>query len=141
MFHVQVITPEEQVYSSDAESVTLPTVTGEITILEHHIPLVTTLAPGMMTVRKGGEEHYFAVSRGVVEIEGTTIRILSDIADRVDTLDEQAVTDAKKRAEVLVKEKRQDTEGFAEATALLDRELARLKSVRRQRTRGRRTLS
>ncbi len=138
MFHVDVITPEAKIFSADADSVSLPTIMGEITILQHHVPLVTTLAPGMLTVRRGKEENYFALSRGVVEIEGNTIRVLSDIADRVDTIDEQAVVEAKKRAENLLKEKRTDTEAFTEASALLDREIARLRAVRRRRSEGRR---
>jgi F-type H+-transporting ATPase subunit epsilon len=91
----------------------------------------------MLTVRSAdGEEQYFALSRGVVQIEKNSIKILSDIADRVDALDEQSILDARKRAEDLVASRRQDNEGFIEATALLDRELARLKSVRRRRSRS-----
>lgn len=134
MLMIELITPEQRVYAGNADAVTLPTVTGEITILPHHIPLVTTLAPGMMVVRIGKEEQYFAVSRGVVEVDGAKIRVLSDIADRVDSLDEQAIVEAKNRAEKLVQEKREDVEGFTEATAILDRELARLRSVRRRKS-------
>lgn len=138
-FALSLVTPEETAFTGDAFSVTIPTTTGEITVLPGHIPLITTIAPGMMTVRMKEEERYFAVSRGVVEVSPTTIRILSDIADRVDTLDEQAIEAAKKRAEDLMNEKRGDTEGFAEATAILDREIARLRSVRRRPRSGRRT--
>ncbi len=129
---VELITPEAVVLSTEAQSVTLPTTAGEITVMRNHIPLVTTLAPGMMTVR-GSNEQFFAVSRGTVQVEPGSIRILSDIADRVDALDEKAVEEARLRAEKLLQDKRGDAEGFAEATAILDRELARLRSVRRRR--------
>ena len=134
MINVIVITPEGISYSSQAESVSLPTTEGEITVLTGHIPIVTTLHPGMMTVRSSGEEQYFAVARGVVEVTGSSVRVLSDIADRVDSLDEQAVEQAKRRAEELLASKRTDDEGFAEATAVLDREFARLRSVRRRKS-------
>lgn len=138
MISVTLITPEQTAFSGEASSITIPTTTGEITVLPGHIPLITTLAPGMMTVRMKDGEHFFAVSRGVVEVSAKNIRVLSDIADRVDSLDEQAIEQAKAKAEDLMKEKRGDTEGFAEATAILDREIARLRSVRRRPGRSRR---
>lgn len=131
-FSFSLVTPEGTAFTGDALSVTLPSTTGEITVLPGHIPLITTLAPGMMTVRIKDSEQFFAVSRGVVEVSAKNIRVLSDIADRVDSLDEQAIEDAKKKAEDLMNEKRGDTEGFAEATAILDREIARLRSVKRR---------
>lgn len=133
MFTLEVLTPDGIAFRSEADSVSIPTSVGEITVLEGHVPLVTTLGPGMLTIRTSEGEQYFAVSQGVVQVEKQNIRILSDIADRVDSLDEQAIEDARKRAEELVTTRKHDAEGFAEATALLDRELARLKSVRRRR--------
>jgi len=137
-FSFSLITPEATAFTGEASSVTIPTTTGEITVLPGHIPLISTLAPGMMIVRVKDGEQYFAVSRGVVEVTAKNIRVLSDIADRVDSLDEQAIEDAKRRAEDLMNEKRGDAEGFAEATAILDREIARLRSVRRRPRSGRR---
>lgn len=133
--HLSLVTPEASVLDTDVDSVTLPTANGEITILAHHLPLITTLAPGMMTVKTSESEESFAVSRGVVEVAGTHMVVLSDIADRVEELEEEAVEQAKKRAEQLLADKRADSEGFAEATAILDRELARVISVRRRRSR------
>ncbi|MBI1934648.1 hypothetical protein HYS30_03205, partial [Candidatus Peregrinibacteria bacterium] len=49
-------------------------------------------------------------------------------------LEEEAIRQAKEKAEQLLKEKRADAEEFAEASAMLERELARLKVVRRHRT-------
>jgi F0F1-type ATP synthase epsilon subunit len=51
----------------------------------------------------------------------------------VEALEEAAIEAAKARAEQLVADRRSDSEGFAEATAILEKELARLKSVRRRR--------
>jgi F-type H+-transporting ATPase subunit epsilon len=137
MFSLEVLTPDGTTVRTDAESVSVPTTNGEITILPGHVPLISTLEPGMLTVRNGKEEQFFAVSRGVIQVDRKSIRILSDIADRVDTLDESAIEDARNRAEKLVSEKRHDAEGFAEATAILDRELARLRTVRSHRSRRR----
>jgi F-type H+-transporting ATPase subunit epsilon len=137
MLYVAVITPDRSVYAGDAESVSLPTAQGEITVLPHHIPLISVVAPGTLTIRKGGEETLVAVTRGVVEIDGRSLRVLVDTADRAEELEEAAVLQAKQRAENLLKERRHDAEGFAEATALLEREISKLQVVRRHRSRRR----
>lgn len=135
--HVEIITPEETVYEGTADAITLPTADGEITVLPHHIPLITTLMPGVAIVRKEGKEELFAVSGGVIEIDGTSVRVLAEIADRAESLQEDLIEKARQTAEKLVSERRADSEGFAEATAILDRELARLKTVRKHRSRRR----
>jgi F-type H+-transporting ATPase subunit epsilon len=132
LLSVQLVTPESIAFSGEADSVTLPTADGEITVLPGHVPLVSAIAPGTMIVRSKGEEHFFAVARGVIEVAQTNVRVLSDIADRAEALEEAVIEQAKARAEKLVEEKRHDAEGFADATALLERELARLRSVRRR---------
>ena len=135
MLHVEIITPDETVYEGQAASITLQTTEGEITVLPGHIPLMTTLLPGVAMVRIEGKEEFFALSGGVVEVDGKTVRVLAQTADRAEGLEESAIEQAKARAEKVVAEKRSDAEGFAEATAILDRELAKLRTVRRSRAR------
>lgn len=136
MIRFQLITPDRVLYEGDADSVSLPTPQGEITVLPHHIPLISIVSPGSVLVRQGREEHVFAVSRGLVEVDGASLRVLADTADRADELQEEAIEKAKREAQALMTEKRDDVEGFAEATALLERELARLHTIRRHRTRS-----
>ncbi len=133
MLHLEIITPDSTVFDGNIEWVTLPTGDGEITVLEHHLPIITTLVPGTAIVHTSGEETSYAVSRGVIEIDGNGVRLLSDIADRADALEEATVEKAQQAAETLMNEKREDAEAFAEATAIFERELARLKTVRRHR--------
>ena len=131
MLHIEIVTPEGVLYSAAADSISLPTPDGEITILPHHIPLISSVAPGGILIRHGKEEFFFAVSRGAVEIDGTTVHVIVDSADRAEELEEQVILEAKAKAEALQKERRGDLEGFAEATAALERELAKLQVVRR----------
>ena len=135
LMHLDIITPDRAVYDGDCSSITLPTADGEITVLPRHVPLVTTIVPGTMTVRAPNREELYAVSRGVIEIDGKSVRVLTDIADRADSLEEAEIEKAKQEAELIMSEKRSDAESFAEATAVLDRELARLRTVRRHRAR------
>ena len=137
MLTLEIITPDQTVFQGQVDSVTLPTADGEITVLAHHIPLITSIQPGAVIARVGSEEHVFAVSRGVIEVQNSEVRVLSDIADRADQLEEAAVEKARETAEKLMTEKRDDAEGFAEATAILERELARSRAVRRHRSRAR----
>ena len=132
MLHIDIITPDGTVYQGDASSISLPTPDGEITILPHHIPLISILVPGTILVRLGSEEFLFAVSRGVIDVDGMTIRVLADTADRAEKLEETAIMEAKKNAEKLLSEKRHDAEGYADATAILEQELARLHTIRRR---------
>ena len=136
MIHANIITPEETVLDGAVESLTLPTADGEITVLGGHEPLITVLVPGTVIARKGKEEWFFACSRGVIEVDGKGIRVLADTADRAEKLEEAAVEAAHKAAEKLTSERRNDVEGFTEATALMERELARLSTIRRSKARG-----
>ena len=133
--YLEITTPDEMVYRGKADSVTLPSGDGEITVLPNHIALLSTVQPGTVIVRVGNDESFYAVSRGVVQVDGETIRILTDTADRAEGLEEEVIEAAKKRAEEMLKEKRDDVEEFTQATAVLEREIAKLRSVRRLRTR------
>jgi F-type H+-transporting ATPase subunit epsilon len=133
--HAELITSEGSAYSGEATSVTLPTGMGEITVLNHHIPLLSAVEPGTVIIRAVDGEHLFAVSRGVVQVGQNGLMILSDIADRAETLEEDAIELARKRAEELRDARRADAEEFADATATLEREMARLMSIRRLRGR------
>ncbi|MDD5040908.1 MAG: ATP synthase F1 subunit epsilon [Candidatus Peribacteraceae bacterium] len=134
MLRLEITTPDRPMFEGEVDSVSLPTPQGEITILPHHIPLISIVVPGVITIRQKGGEQLLAVSRGVIEVDGRTIRVMVDSADRADELQEQAILTAKAEAEKLQHEKRTDAEGFAEATAILERELARLHVVRRRRS-------
>jgi len=133
MLRLEITTPDREMFSGEADSISLPTPDGEITILPHHIPLISIVVPGSVLIRRGREEQLFAVSRGVVEVDGKTIHMMVDTADRAEELHEEAVEKAKAGAQKLMRERRDDREGFAEATAVLERELAKLRVVRRQR--------
>jgi F-type H+-transporting ATPase subunit epsilon len=134
MIRVEITTPDESVFSGEAMSVSLPTMDGEITVLAGHIPLVSIVVPGTAVIRDKDGEHLMAVTRGVIEIDGDAVKVLVQSADRVEGLEEEAIEAAKARAQKLMSERRDDSEGFAEATALLERELAKLQVVRRNRT-------
>ena len=137
--HFQVITPERVVFKDEIDEATLPTTEGEITVLPHHIPLVTLSKAGMIRLLKNKKEEYLAVSGGYVEVQpGNRLTILADTADRAEDLDLKKIEEAHERARRVMEEKRlTDDVAYASAAAALERELARLKVARKHHTRSR----
>lgn len=134
---IELTTPERVVFKEPADSLTVPTQDGEITVLPGHRPLVANLLPGMMTVRAKDEESYLAVSGGFIEVQpGGRILILADTAERAEELDLEKVEAARELARTLLTEKRNINEvAAAGAAAALERELARFKVARKYRSR------
>ncbi|MDO8598846.1 MAG: ATP synthase F1 subunit epsilon [bacterium] len=136
MLQLSIITPERTVYDGEVDQVTLPTTEGELTILPHHIPLVSTIAPGELRVRQGGKDVPMVIAGGFLEVlPGNRIAILADDALRVEELDVAAIEAARERARVaLIEERHGDDTSFADAAAALQRELARLRVARKYRS-------
>lgn len=132
--HLTVTTPERVVLETEVRSVNVPTVDGEIGILQNHIPLVSILAPGelYLTTTKG-EQEVMAVSGGFVEVRDNQIVILADTAEKAEEIDEVRAQAAREKAQALMQERATDDVGFADAQAAMAKELVRLKVVRKHR--------
>ncbi len=134
--NLQIITPEKVAYKDKADQITLPTEDGEITIMANHIPLISTMKHGELVIKNDGKEIPMAVCNGFVEVRGNRVVIMTDIAERVEEIDEQKAEEAKKRAKELLAEKdRMSDVAFADATALLEKSLARIRVARRRKRR------
>ena len=129
---LEIVTPESKVYSEDVDMVTLPGVEGEMGIFPMHVPLMTQLVSGEVSVRKGGQDFFLAVGEGFVEVTGERISILTDMAIKAESIDEVKAEEARKRAEARLAEKI-DEEDVATTKAALDHALAQLKVKRRGR--------
>jgi F-type H+-transporting ATPase subunit epsilon len=134
---VELVTPEREVVREDVDAVSLPTPLGEISILPGHEPYVGALAPGTLRFRRRGEDVLLAVSGGVAEIrDGHRVQILADTAERAEEIDEARAEEARKRAQELQRQARADETSFAQASALIEKELARIRVARQRRHRG-----
>jgi len=134
-FRVEIVTPERLVYVDDVDVVTIPTVQGEISILAHHMPLVSIIAPGEIRIKKNGEVTYMAVAGGFVQITGQKVTILADAAERAEEINIARAERAREHARKLLEEKRLDKFSHAETMAALERALTRIKVARRRGTR------
>jgi F-type H+-transporting ATPase subunit epsilon len=133
----EITTPERVVLTREADSVTLPTADGEITVMPGHVPLVGVLRSGMITVRLGTDEEYLAVAGGFVEVSPDgRVAALADSAERAEDLDLAKLETARVKAEQSLEEmRRTDDVSAAAALAALEHELARVKVARRHRDR------
>ena len=131
---LDIVTAERVVYSDEADVVVAPGTEGQLGILPHHAPLMTTLQPGELRVRKGGEEFSLAISGGFLEVRPDRVIILADAAERAEEIDIARAEEAKHRAEERL---RQPTPAVdvAQAEAALHRALARLQVVEQRRKR------
>lgn len=128
---LEIVTPEAKVYSEDVDMVTLPGVEGEMGIYPMHVPLMTQLAAGEVTARKGGQDFFLAVGDGFVEVTGERVSILTDMAIKAENIDEAKAEEARRRAESRLAEKLDDAE-VASVNAALAHSLAQLKVKKRQ---------
>ncbi len=135
MFHLRITTLERVVFDEKIESVTLPGVTGEFTVLSGHIPFITSLKLGEITARNKAGEFFMAVSSGMAEVSGKRVLVLANQAELAEEIDERLAEEARKRAEALMAEKRGSGEAFAAAEAELQQSLLRLKIVKKHRSR------
>ncbi|MGB0582931.1 MAG: F0F1 ATP synthase subunit epsilon [Limisphaerales bacterium] len=129
---LEIVTPEDKVYSEDVDMVTLPGKEGEMGIYPQHIPLMTQVTAGEIIARKAGQESYLAVGDGFVQITGDKVAVMTDMAVEADNIDEIQAEEARKRAEARLAEKLDDEEA-ALVQAALAHSLAQLDVKRRRR--------
>jgi len=130
---LEIVTPETTAYSEDVEMVTLPGSEGELGVYPNHVPLLTTLNPGELRVLKGGKESFLAIGEGFVEITGSTVSVLTDMALEPAVIDESAAEAAVARAQAAMKEDL-GKEEVAAVQASLQKALAQLHVKRRRRS-------
>lgn len=136
--HVDIVSAEGHIYSGDAAMVFAPAVMGEIGIAPRHAPLLTILKPGEVRVQGvDGEERFFFISGGAIEVQPHLVTVLADTALRAKDLDEAAALEAKQRAE----EALQNQEGeidLAAAQGQLAAAMAQLKTIQKLRRQAKR---
>lgn len=127
---LKIVTPEKIIYQNDQiDQVSIPTTTGEITVLPNHIPLVSILQSGEMVFKENGQENFFAISGGFLEVkEHSEVLILADNVERAHEINIEKAEAAKAKAEVQMRElhNREDVD-FARLQAVIDREANRLR--------------
>jgi F-type H+-transporting ATPase subunit epsilon len=133
---VEIVTAERQVLAEeDVDMVVAPGGEGVVGILPRHAPLLTTLQPGLVRIKKDGGESSMAVGGGFMQVNSDRVLILADTAEREDEIDEARAEESRKRAEEALRNATRggSTADMEAARASLGRSLARLQVVRRRR--------
>ncbi len=131
---VDVVTAERVVFSDDVDIVVAPGTLGQLGILPHHAPLMTTLAPGELVTRKSGQEYALAISGGFIEVRPDRIIVLADSAERADEIDTARAEAAKERARQRLSHPVSGVD-VARAEAALQRAITRIRVAEKRRRR------
>ena len=132
---LDIITAERVTYSDEVNAVVAPGIEGELGILPHHAPLLTTLQPGELQIVKEGEEDTFiAVSGGFLEVMSNKVIILADTAERSEEIDVARAEEAVLRAQERLEHRTADVD-LERGLAALRKSQFRIKVARRRRER------
>ena len=129
---ISIVSSSEEIYSGEATMVFATGSLGELGIAPGHTPLLTGLAPGPVRVQNGSEEEAFYCSGGFIEIQPDLVTVLSDTAERADSLDESEAIKAKESAEQDLADQ-QSSIDYTKAAAQLAEAVARLKTIQKLR--------
>lgn len=123
--NLQIITPEKIVFDGDVDEITLQSTQGEISILPHHVDLLTQVLPGELIIKVKNSETSLALNGGFLEVSHNTCKILADYAIHTHEIDMSKVEKAKEAAEkALEKAKESGSQrDFAKAEAELRRNI------------------
>ena len=128
-----IVSAEEEIFHGEAQLVVATGEEGELGIAPRHAALITRLKPGQVRVHlPNGEEQFFYVSGGILEVQPNVVTVLADTALRAKDLDEAAARRAKEEAERMLAN-RTDALEIAQAQAQLSQAVAQLQALERLR--------
>jgi len=127
--HLEIVTPEKQLFSGSVDSVTIPATTGYMGILPGHAPLLTELGIGEISYSIGDRTDYLFCSWGFIEVLPDRVALLAQTAELASDIDEKRAEEAKSRAEKILLSKDPNMD-FGRAELSLLRALSRLNAVK-----------
>lgn len=132
---LEIITGERRVLrQEDVEEVIAPGALGELGILPHHAPLITSLAPGELDVKINGVREEYFVAGGFLEVHDDQVIVLADQAESGEEIDIERAEAARARAEQRLQESTADVDR-ARAQLALSRSIGRLRVAEHRRRR------
>ena len=90
-FNIEIISPEKSIIKSETNEVTLPAYEGQIGILKDHIPLITFLRPGLISIKQNNNTKTFFAEDGIVEFSNNHLLVLSSTAKDVENLEKNII--------------------------------------------------
>ena len=133
---LEIVTPERLAYSDTVDAVNLPGVEGELGVLPHHAPLVSTLGLGELRIRKGGAEESFAIVGGFLQVRPDKVVVMAETAEIGSDIDLERAKQARAEAEKALESGYVEGADLSAARAELQRALVRIRVAERRRREG-----
>ena len=133
---LEIVTPERLAYSDEVDSVQLPGIEGELGVLPHHAPLISTLGVGELRIRKGGAEESFAIVGGFLQVLPTKVVVLAETADMASEIDLEKAQEARREAEKALGSGYHEGADLSMARAALQQALLRERLAQRRHREG-----
>ena len=97
-FTVEIVSPDQTVLKQETKEVIIPSFEGQMGILNNHIPLITFLRPGIITIKAEDEKKYY-VEEGTVEFSNNNLLILTSTARNLANFDKSSIIELLQKAE------------------------------------------
>ena len=133
---LEIVTPEKLAYQDEVDSVVLPGSEGELGVLPHHAPLVSTLGAGELRLRKGGSEESFAIVGGFLQVLPDKVVVMAETADMASEIDLETAQEARRQAEAALEGGFVEGADLAAARASLQSALVRIRVAERRHREG-----
>ena len=133
---LEIVTPEKLAYQDEVDSVVLPGSEGELGVLPHHAPLVSTLGAGELRLRKGGQEESFAIVGGFLQVLPDKVVVMAETADMASEIDLEKAQEARRQAEQALEGGFVEGADLAAARASLQQALIRIRVAERRHREG-----
>ncbi len=131
--HIEIVTPDKQLFSGAVDSVTVPSTTGYLGILPGHAPLLAELGIGEISYSLGDRAGYLFCSWGFVEVLPDRVVLLAQTAELASDIDVKRAEEAKSRAERILSSKDPNMD-YRRAELALLRAISRLDAVKHRKT-------
>ena len=111
-FTVEIISPDQTVLKQETNEVIIPSYEGQMGIMKDHIPLITFLRPGILTIKTEGEKKYY-IEEGTVEFSNNNLLVLTSTAKDLESFKKISINDLiQKEEEKLKNNKTSDKEKY-----------------------------
>ena len=133
---LEIVTPEKLAFQDEVDAVVLPGSEGELGVLPHHAPLISTLGAGELRLRKGGEEEAFAIVGGFLQVLPDKVVVMAETADMASEIDLERAQEARRKAEEALESGYVEGADLSAARAALQAALTRIRVAERRHREG-----
>jgi F-type H+-transporting ATPase subunit epsilon len=103
-----ISTTQKVLDKTEIESVIIPTLNGEIQILPNHLPVLGVTQPGILRIQYIGREVSYALGAGIYEVDEAGIRVIADMVDNGESINEEIITRKKEEARAFMEQAQKD---------------------------------